>query len=283
MIKYWWYRFLFNISPFYKRRFPVHIDIELAGKCQLACTMCPFGDGSFDDSMQGMMPRSMAEKAIKEARANGAKSIKLNFRGEPGLSKHLIPMIKLAKKLKYTEIMINTNFTSFSKHRIKELIDSGLDKLIVSIDGGTKETYEAIRVKGDFNKLVNNMEFLNYHKTNKPETIVQMTVQASNEREIDMLKRVFKADSYSFRPMRQLNKTKRKKCPQPFQRLVVAWDGTVFGCCGNWNNEYPIGDYNKSPLIDIWNGERMASLRRMAEDPTRGFPCDDCQVGASYK
>lgn len=282
MFNYIWYRFLFKISPWINRGFPVHLDIELAGKCQLACNMCPFGDGSFDDSMQGMMRRDIAEKAIKEGAREGAKSLKLNFRGEPGLSKHLIPMIHLAKKLNYTEVMINTNFTAFSKYRIEQLIKSGIDKVIVSIDGGTQETYERIRVKGNFKKLIQNMNYLNFHRKDSPEIVVQMTVQESNKREQEQVRRLFKADKYSFKQVRQTNNRDRKRCGQPFQRLVVAWDGTVFGCCGNWNNEFPIGDFNKQTLKEIWQGQKMKELRRFAKDPNKGFPCLDCKVGDSY-
>jgi radical SAM protein with 4Fe4S-binding SPASM domain len=246
--------------------------------------MCPFGEGTFDDSKQGMMSRPMAREALNQARTMGALSVKLNFRGEPGLSPLLLDAVRHAKTLGYVEVMINTNLTSFSKRRLKALCDAGLDLMIVSVDGVTKEIYEAIRVNGDFDKLLENFRYLN-SLPNTPRIRINFTVQDRNRHEaIDMNWRFGSlCDEIQFNPIRSDNSGERQRCGQPFQRLIVAWNGQVFACCNSWENQYPVGQFPEQTLTEIWNGERLKTLQGYAKTPEQGPPCDTCLVGCSYK
>lgn len=264
--------------------FPVHVDIELAGKCQLACTMCPYGTGAFDEGKQGMMDLHVAYDVLYEAWIGGASSIKLNFRGEPGLSPHLVSMVLEAKRLGFTEVAINTNLTAFSLRRLRELAHAGLDLMIISIDGATKGTYEKIRVNGDFNRLISNLLFLRSLNV-RPRIRLQIVEQDANRHEINFWRRKFAdcADELVVQKIRQDNTGKRKRCPQPWQRMVVMWDGQVGLCCSNWNNEAVVGNIEHETLGSIWRSPAAKALRKLAKDPTQGDPCLKCRVGGSYK
>jgi MoaA/NifB/PqqE/SkfB family radical SAM enzyme len=284
-LKYLWYRAKFRLAPYLPLKGPVHLDLELAGKCQLACVMCPFGEGTFDDSKQGMMPWSMAKAALEQAREEmGALSVKLNFRGEPGLAPKLIAAVKYAKELGFVETIVNTNLTSFSKRRLKAVADAGLDLMIVSVDGATAETYESIRINGDFEKLMANLRYLNT-LPNRPRIRINMTVQYKNRHEAGMMDEVLGdlCDEIRFNPIRSDNSGERKKCSQPFQRLTVMWDGQVGGCCSNWNNEAVVGKFPEQSLQEIWGGKERKDLLFSATTPGRWSPCRGCLVGDSYK
>lgn len=285
-LKHWLYRLRFHTAGWFAmpRRFPVHVDIELAGKCQLACTMCPYGTGTFDAAKQGMMPIAMAYQAVQQAADYGAKSIKFNFRGEPGLYKNLPALVRQAKADGIVETAINTNLTAFTKERLRALCDAGLDLIIISIDGTTKETYEKIRVKGDFNHLIGNMWYL-WSLKNRPRIRIQMVSQEANAHEVAGFSQWAEqwTDEVVVQKIRESNEGDRKRCPQPWQRLIVAWDGKVFACCGNWNNEHPVGQFPEQPLSYIWNkSKELQDLRYQATHFNRN-PCQDCTVGSSYK
>lgn len=283
-LKHALYRAKFRMAPYLPLSFPVHLDLELAGKCQLACTMCPYGTGDFDESLQGMMSTEMALEAIHQGAQGGARSIKMNFRGEPGLSKDLIPMVETAKAFGFVEVAINTNLTAFSRRRLIDLCDVGLDLMIISIDGATQDTYEAIRVNGDWSKLIRNMHFI-HKQPNRPRLRIQMVVQERNSHEVDLFHESFSSlcDELVLQPIRESNQGQRTQCPQPWQRMVIAWDGQVFLCCSNWANENPVGHFPETSLRDIWSNGNARLLRYTAGDPNRGEPCKSCTVGGSYK
>jgi radical SAM protein with 4Fe4S-binding SPASM domain len=77
----------------------------------------------------------------------------------------------------------------------------------------------------------------------------------------------------------------RRRCNQPWQRMIVARDGKVFPCCSDWNRTYEIGDAATTPLRDIWRGARMEALRDINRQGRLDEvdPCRDCFVLSSYQ
>ncbi len=255
---------------------PIHIDIELASDCNLRCSMCPYGDADHPYTQRGMMPIEMARRAIDEAGALGVKSIKYQFRGEPGLNKDLESLVEYSGRWPFVDKFLNTNGLAMNAARIFRL--SGLTRLILSVDGASKKTYEAIRVKANWEKLRRNFQ----HMVDAGLKVqVQMTRQPSNDHEAGKFLTIWPgADKVTVKRLRQTG-TVRAHCSQPYRRLVVAYDGIVFGCCNNWNNEYPVGDFKAQSLKEIWSGERIKQLREHARCGTG--PCENCGVGEAWK
>ena len=108
--------------------------------------------------------------------------MKFNWRGEPLLNPKLPEIIDYAKKKGILETMINTNATKLNEEMSEKLIKSGLDIMIYSFDGGTKDTYEKMRPgrfgKNNFDDIYKNI--LNFSKIRKklnsqlPRTKIQM-------------------------------------------------------------------------------------------------------------
>lgn len=256
---------------------PIHIDVELNSDCNLRCTMCPYGDKDNPYTQRGFMPDWMAKSAIDEARRLGAQSIKFQFRGEPGLHKGLEGYVKQAFTLGYTDIFANTNALAFTPTRIKALKQNGMTRIIISVDGASKSTYEAIRVRGDWDRLRRNVRSFIDHG---PPVKVQMTVQPSNRHEVAQFMGMWPgAKEVVANPERSIG-TVRKVCPQPYRRMIVAYDGKVFGCCNNWNNEFPVGNYKTQSLQSIWQGKRMQALRKHAHEGTG--PCKSCTIREAW-
>jgi radical SAM protein with 4Fe4S-binding SPASM domain len=76
----------------------------------------------------------------------------------------------------------------------------------------------------------------------------------------------------------------RRRCPQPWQRMVVSSDGKVVPCCLDWNKDWVIGDANTEPLAAIWRGARMSEMRQIQRDNRLDevTPCRGCAEMASY-
>jgi radical SAM protein with 4Fe4S-binding SPASM domain len=76
----------------------------------------------------------------------------------------------------------------------------------------------------------------------------------------------------------------RKRCPQPWQRMVVARDGKVLPCCADWHREFIIGDATKQLLSEIWRGKNMERMRQVQRDVRLDemSPCNSCYVKESF-
>ena len=121
---------------------PMSVDIELASICDLACPFCYRQHIATPDKL---MDPNLAKDLIRQCGELGVPSIKFNWRGEPLLHSRIPDFIRLAKESGILEVIINTNATNLTMKMSEKLIDAGLDLMIYSFDGGTKETYESMR------------------------------------------------------------------------------------------------------------------------------------------
>lgn len=255
-------------------KFPLHIDIESTSACNLRCTMCA---RNFMDEEKGgeigSMKWDLFKKIIDEASKHGLPSIKLNYRGEPLLHPDLEKMVKYAKKAGIIEVQFNTNGLLLNEDRAKALIEAGLDRIIFSFDGATKETYEKIRTGSNFEVVVGNIKNLVRIRDSmglqRPCVRVQMVNMEENEHELGMFKDLWKpvANRIGIIKKRDRSDSDKSKmeafpCPQIWQRMMICWNGETRMCCGDWSGEYVIGDASKSSISDMWKGKKMEHVRQ---------------------
>ena len=115
---------------------PLSIDIEVSAFCDLACPFC-FREAIVTPDK--IIDEKFCFKLIDQASEMGVPSIKFNWRGEPLLHPKISKFIDYAKKRGIIDTIINTNATHLTEEKSKELINSGLDYIIYSFDGGTKK------------------------------------------------------------------------------------------------------------------------------------------------
>lgn len=296
------YRAKFNFSHRLDRpgRFPAHLDIEATDACNLRCIMCVqgIGEGVKDTAL---IDTGFAKRLIDEGADNGLSSIKFNWRGEPALHNGLAELVRYAKSKGILEVQFNTNGIPYTQEKIRDLILSGLDRVIFSMDGATKATYEKIRVGSSYDKLVENVKL--FHAVRKelgrtrPFIRIQMVRMKDNQTEVDQFVSMWKpfVDDIRVEDVSDRGQggqlsvgdwvtTGRKPCPQPWQRMVVARDGKVLPCCADWHREFIIGDATKESLADIWRGKRMEAMRQVQRDVRLDVvsPCSHCYVKESF-
>ena len=175
---------------------PLSIDIELASICDLACPHC---SREYIVTPDKIMDFDLYKKIIDEISEMSVPSIKLNWRGEPLLHPNISKCIDYAKRKGILEVIINTNATMLTKKKSEELIDSGLDYMIYSFDGGTKKTYEKMRPgrfkKNQYENIVKNIIDFNEVRFKKkakfPITKIQMIMTSDTRNEIDEFYKTF--------------------------------------------------------------------------------------------
>lgn len=183
---------------FKKNKFgPLCFDIEVASICDLACAFCYRQHISTPDKI---MKKELAFKLIRQAAKMKVPSMKFNWRGEPLLNPKLPEIINYAKKNGILETIINTNATKLDEKISKKIINSGLDLMIYSFDGGTKKIYEKMRPgrfqENNFENIYNNIK--NFSKIKKylnspfPRTKIQMILTDETRAEKDEYFNLFK-------------------------------------------------------------------------------------------
>ena len=299
--RYLWYRIKFRWAPTLDivTKFPTHVDIELSDACNLRCVMCTQG---IEDGVKGAanMDTSLAKRMIDQGSAHGLRSIKVNWRGESSLHKDLEEVVRYAKSKGILDVQMNTNGIPFTAERIRKIISAGLDRVIFSIDGATKETYERIRVRASYEKLYENvMTFWNIRNELgrvKPFIRIQMVRMKENAHEVEQFMRMWQPIADDIRISDVSNRGQgdasvgdqvpvaRAVCPQPWQRMIVSRDGQVLPCCSDWHREWVIGDATTEDLAGIWTGKRMSALRKLLRERKldKFKPCNHCFVKESY-
>jgi len=299
--RYLWYRVKFRWAPKLDivTSFPTHLDIELSDACNLRCVMCIQG---IEDGVKGAgdMDTGFAKALIDQGVPHGLRSIKVNWRGEPALHRDLVEVIRYAKSKGILDVQMNTNGIPYTPGRIREIILTGLDRVIISIDGATKETYERIRVRASYEKLRENVilfwKIRNELGRVKPFIRIQMVRMKDNAHEVTQFIEMWKPYVDDIRISDVSNRGQgdasvgdqvpvaRARCPQPWQRMIVARDGRVLPCCSDWHMEWIIGDAKKQRLDEIWHGKAMGELRQLLRERKLDeyAPCNHCFVKESY-
>lgn len=301
--------------------FPTNVDIELSSLCNLRCAMCNWGfdpaenpDPDLLKKFQefkknaGSMKPELFKQIVDEVVAEGGHAIKLNWRGEPLINSHAPELIKYAKDKGVSEVLMNTNATLLSPELADQIIESGLDMIIFSIDSLDKDTYESIRRGGDFvttlSNIFNFIQARNRHKKRtgspKPLIKIQMVLMDENRHEKELFEHLFSpivdiisTQDYTNRGekddrLSDDNRTLgRRPCPQIWQRLIVTWDGATGMCCRDWDLYHPLGKiaYPEATIKNIWNGSQLNKIRstHKSEELNKLDACKSCTYRESFK
>ncbi|MBI3552374.1 MAG: radical SAM protein [Elusimicrobia bacterium] len=168
---------------------PYWLTVDPTNFCQLKCPFCPTGAGR--EVRQKASLRLEHFEHIMDAL--GPTLIHIDFMnwGEPLLNKDLYAMISMAKRHKI-DTMVSTNFNAFSEEAAEKMVRCGLDRLVLSIDGLSQQTYEKYRVGGDYSRVVSHLKMLVAKRRElgaaHPRIAWQFLVFKHNEHEIDLVR-----------------------------------------------------------------------------------------------
>ena len=215
----------------------------------------------------------------------------LNFfmMGEPLVNKNISKIISKSKEMDLSEwYMVSTNGSLLTKEKFKDLCESGLDYLRISIFGSneqihSKTTQSKIKLSRVKENLVNFQKFKKDNGYEKPRTMAKMIDTGQNDENDEFLKAFTGVgDETLIEPLTNWNdpeegnlaqkdhdyllstdhyKKKKETCPFVFYSLVIHSDLKVSVCCVDWEKKTLIGDLKNETLKDIWNGEKLREIQ----------------------
>jgi radical SAM protein with 4Fe4S-binding SPASM domain len=291
---------------------PVALAIEPTTSCNLRCPECPSGLRSFTRPT-GMLDVVMFDKTISELK-DALLYLTFYFQGEPFLHKDFLKMVKSATQKKiYTSTSTNAHY--LTPENAEATVQSGIDRVIISLDGTTQETYEQYRIGGNLEKVIEGTKNLiaakKALKSSTPHVIFQFLVVKPNEHQIQDAKALSKSlgvDEIRFKTAQiydyedgsalipenekyaRYKKTASGKfeiknkllnhCWKMWHSAVITWDGLVVPCCFDKDAEYRMGNVSKQSFREVWSSEKYLSFRKQLIGSRKNIEmCKNCTEG----
>ncbi len=274
---------------------PAFISIEATNFCNLHCPECPVGTNCVPSKEKKTFDIDLLQNTINQLESTLIHVI-LYFQGEPFLHPQLTRLISIihSKKI-YCSTSTNGQF--LNKNKAEAIVLSGLDKLIVSIDGTTQETYERYRIGGSLEKALQGIKNLIECKKElnsaSPIIELQFLVLSSNEHQMHEMKALAKnleVDRLSFKTAQlndfeygnelmpkvskysrykknkngqfSLKKRQKNHCWRLWSGAVIDVNGEVLPCCFDKNSAYSFGNVYKNSFFEIWHNKKASGFRK---------------------
>jgi len=291
---------------------PYSISIEPTTSCNLRCPECPSGLRQFSRNT-GMLSMDLYRKILGQLKDRLIYMI-LYFQGEPYLNPRFFEFIRFAKQDRiYTATSTNGHF--LSDDNAKKTIESGLDRLIISLDGIGQQEYATYRIGGRYDIVIQGIRSLvrwkKELKSGTPHIIVQFIVFRSNEHQLGEVKKLcreigvdelqFKTaqiydykkgnpliptlDKYSrYRKMPDGSYEFKNKLPNRCFRMwsscVITWDGITVPCCFDKDADHKMGDLKEKPFSEVWRSKMYYDFRtRVFTNRKQTGICQNCTEG----
>ncbi len=298
------------------RGMPISVSIEPTTSCNLRCPECPSGLRSFTRPT-GMLQGDMFRNVIDQL-SPALSYLTFYFQGEPYLNPGFLDMVQYASgKGIYTATSTNAHY--LNDDHARETVRSGLDRLIISIDGTSQETYEAYRIGGEIDKVIegtkNVLRWRKELKSKTPHVIFQFLVVRPNEHQVPEVFALAKKigvdkvdlksaqiydykqgsdliptiDRYS-RYRREANGSYTIKnewqnhCWKMWHSCVITWDGKVVPCCFDKDAHHVMGDLKEDSFENIWKSETYRQFRSSLIRSRKEIEmCKNCTEGTTVE
>lgn len=291
---------------------PVTVSIEPTTACNLRCPECPSGLRAFTRPT-GNLREDFFRHTI-DALHRDLLYLIFYFQGEPYINPKFLDMVRYAHARRlYTITSTNGHFLDDTAARAT--VESGLDRLIISVDGTTQETYAQYRREGRLDTVLDGARRIVAWKrrlrSRTPHIVFQFLVVRHNEHQIPDIYRLAReigvdevklktAQVYDYengnplipeneqyaryhrRPdgRWELKHALTNHCWKLWHACVITWDGAVVPCCFDKDAAHRLGDLKKLPFEQIWQGNSYTNFRQQLLKGRSAIDiCTNCTEG----
>ncbi len=292
---------------------PYRYKIDPTNHCNLHCPLCPTGlKHSF--RKKGMMPLAEFRKIIDQISPH-ALLLDLFGWGEPMLHPDIFHMIRCATD-QGLFVRMSSTLDQVTHQQLEQLVDSGLDALIVAMDGSDATTHGKFRAGGDLSQVISAVETMVAIKQKQggtgPHITIRMLINRHNEDQIHEVKKIaadLGVDAFTVghiainthddrqaehwlprqSPIMAYGQFRKNQgsCSDLWESLVINYDGAVSPCCWQYHEKTDIGNCFTAPVEEIWNSPEMVAARRLVlgrnvSEEFQGIACRQCQGAPDY-
>lgn len=295
------------LGEIYPLRSPFTVIVDASEICNFKCNYC-FRSNPCDEKSWGdyaikkrLMEWDVYKEIVKQILEfpDMVRMVSLSNHGEPLCNRQLPNMIRYLKESGYTgRVSIHTNAALLTDEYAIDLADSGIDKIVVSLQGLSADKYkEVCGVKIDFDELVRCLKVLyNNKRENTIINIKIMDVVVGDEEDlfyemfspladtvfVEKMVPIWKNIDYSKKNTMIENKygdsfIAQQVCPLIFNTIVVTPEGDVYPCT-QITSKQNLGNIKDKKLVEIWNSEKRKVLLKNQLELCSGEECTDCYI-----
>jgi len=294
---------------------PLVLMVEPSSRCNLSCPLCATGAGEIKRD-PSEMDFDLFKKMI-DAYSSHIIYILLFNQGEPFLNRDFLNFAS------YSHDQGIYTITSTNGHYIRnedeagEIIRSGLDEIIISLDGLTADTYSKYRIGGDFNRVIagirNLVQVKERLKSFTPIIELQMLLTAHTEAQLPQVREFGKrlgVDIVSVKTLQLLDTerdlgflprgkelrryenegeklrvsgSRRNRCGRLYYSMNINSDGSIVPCCFDKKGKYVFGNIANGGIIEAWTGDKFRAFRkRILQNRTAINICTNCTEGSDH-
>ena len=277
-----------NVIPL---KTPFVIFLDPSDACNFKCKFCPTSDLGLMKQVKRplrIMKMDLYKKIIDDIKKfdEPIKVLRLYKDGEPLINKFFPEMISYAKSKKIANrIDTTTNASLLNEEMGKRIIDAGLDRINISIEGINNQQYKNFSdVDLEFERVVENVRKF-YENKKKCEMLVKINGDTLTKKDIKTFFKIFGNitdkihvehimscwPNFKFKEVKSNNKKgiygqKIKEvdvCPYVFYSIAINSDGLISLCFLDWSRKLILGDCKIESLVDIWKSNKMKNYQRM--------------------
>ena len=277
--------------------YPLALQIQTQSFCSGRCTICPYRIVS-KKLDQGIMGWDLFVKIADELASEPYfPTVTYELHNEPLLDKRLLDFVKYFKSINvHKKCLLVTNGELLDKFSLTDMVQSGLDGVVVSLNAHSKEMYESINNGLDYERVMDNISSLLSNESTREKLALSFVVTEQNKHEVcqavqywnkmgvrtrvmEIRNRAGTLDNYERLRLKTgygstsfVSKLWRRLmsrlhgiigCQYPFFHMNILFNGDVIICCQDWNRTTVVGNARTSSLREIWNSEKMNEIRRL--------------------
>lgn len=292
---------------------PFALSLEPSGHCQLECPECPTGAAALSRK-KGNMNLKLFNKIINKT-SRYTLYLNLYFQGEPLLHTQIEELIRKATENRiYTTL--STNAQLLDERMCRKLTESGLSRIIISLDGFSQPVYETYRRGGNVEivktGILSLLEARKKLRTSTPLIIVQTLAFEHNKHEIPSIRQwckdvgvdkleIKKAQMNEFgdgtvipakeKSRYQVSSEKSYKvsghaynhCWRQWSSAVITWNGLMIPCCYDKDAKHIFGNVSGNTFGNIWKGNDSYKYKRtILSNRSKIEMCRNCPEGRNW-
>ena len=269
---------------------PLYIVLETNSYCNMKCKMCTRNYFAYTEKID--IPMELVDSIASQCRELGIPSVFVGAEAECLLNPNIKEILKKLKDSGAMDCFLITNAYCLTEEMADFLIDMQYERVYVSLDAATNDTYHKIR-GCDLERVEKNLNYLLQQREARgsvlPLVRVSFVIQEENKEEIDAFYQKWKdkvdiidfQSLIDYREMDQLKETADLpetdfRCVSPFRVLYIDCKGDIYPCCNLYCKYLKIGNIREMTLKEAWNGEKMTQLRQSISDRQYNKVCRNC-------